>query len=75
MSIDSERGWRFRGCRAALTNIVAGLDRHTSDRRVLIVLGVLVLSENITLTIGAGIALVLVGQALARYRGRPASEP
>ena len=39
MSIDSERGWRFRGRTAALTQIVAWLDRATPDRRVLVVTG------------------------------------
>ena len=39
MSIDSERGWRFRGRTAALTTIVAWLDRAAPDRRVLVVTG------------------------------------
>ncbi|HEX8347866.1 MAG TPA: trypsin-like peptidase domain-containing protein [Actinoplanes sp.] len=36
---DSERGYRFRGRRAALLRIVEWLDRPTSDRRVLVVTG------------------------------------
>ena len=39
VSIDSERGWRFRGRTAALTAIVSWLDRDTPDRRVLVVTG------------------------------------
>ena len=39
VSIESERGWRFRGRTAALTRIVAWLDRATPDRRVLVVTG------------------------------------
>ena len=39
VSIDSERGWRFRGRTAALTRIAAWLDRPAPDRRVLVVTG------------------------------------
>ena len=39
VSIDSERGWRFRGRTAALTAIVSWLDRGVPDRRVLVVTG------------------------------------
>ena len=39
MSIDSERGWRFRGRTAALQRITAWLDRPRPDRRVLVVTG------------------------------------
>jgi WD40 repeat protein len=39
VSIDSERGYRFRGRAAALTQIVAWLDRPEPDRRVLMVTG------------------------------------
>ncbi len=39
VSIDSERGWRFRGRTAALRKIVAWLDRAVLDRRVLVVTG------------------------------------
>ena len=39
VSIDSERGWRFRGRVAALTRIVSWLDRPRPDRRVLVVSG------------------------------------
>ena len=39
VSIDSERGWRFRGRTAALTAIVSWLDRAVSDRRALVVTG------------------------------------
>ena len=39
VSIDSERGWRFRGRAAALRTIVAWLDRAVPDRRVLVVTG------------------------------------
>ena len=41
---------------------------------VAIVLGVLVLDENITVTALAGIALVLLGVALTRRRAKPASD-
>jgi WD40 repeat protein len=39
VSIDSERGWRFRGRAAALTRITSWLDRPQPDRRVLVVTG------------------------------------
>ena len=39
VSIDSERGYRFRGRTAALHQIVAWLDRGEPDRRVLVVTG------------------------------------
>ena len=39
VSIDSERGYRFRGRAAALDRIVAWLDRPQPDRRVLVVTG------------------------------------
>ena len=39
VSIESERGWRFRGRTAALTRIVSWLDRASPDRRVLVVTG------------------------------------
>lgn len=39
VSIDSERGYRFRGRVAALTHIVRWLDRSESDRRALVVTG------------------------------------
>ena len=39
MSIDSERGYRFRGRATALHRIVAWLDRDKPDRRVLVVTG------------------------------------
>ena len=39
VSIDSERGWRFRGRTAALSRIVSWLDRPQSDRRALVVTG------------------------------------
>ena len=39
VSIESERGYRFRGRTAALSRIVAWLDRPESDRRVLVVTG------------------------------------
>ena len=39
VNIDSERGWRFRGRVAALTQITAWLDRSPLDRRVLVVTG------------------------------------
>lgn len=39
VSIDSERGYRFRGRAAALHRIVAWLDRDKPDRRVLVVTG------------------------------------
>ena len=39
VSIDSERGYRFRGRAAALHRIVAWLDRGEPDRRVLVVTG------------------------------------
>ncbi len=41
---------------------------------VAIVLGVLVLGENITVLVLAGIALVLVGVALIRRRAKPATD-
>ena len=39
VSIDSERGFRFRGRTAALTKIVEWLDRPVPDRQVLVVTG------------------------------------
>ena len=39
VSIESERGWRFRGRTAALTRIASWLDRAAPDRRVLVVTG------------------------------------
>ena len=39
VSIESERGYRFRGRAAALNRIVAWLDRPEPDRRVLVVTG------------------------------------
>jgi WD40 repeat protein len=39
VSIDSERGYRFRGRTTALHAITAWLGRHTIDRRVLVVTG------------------------------------
>ncbi len=39
VSVDAERGFRFRGRRAALTEIVAWLDRDRPDRKVLVVTG------------------------------------
>ena len=39
VSIDSERGYRFRGRAAALRRIAAWLDRAEPDRRVLVVTG------------------------------------
>ena len=39
VSIDSERGYRFRGRAAALHRIVSWLDRAEPDRRVLVVTG------------------------------------
>jgi WD40 repeat protein len=39
VSIESERGYRFRGRRVALSRIVEWLDRPESDRRVLVVTG------------------------------------
>ena len=39
VSIDSERGWRFRGRAAAVTRIVSWLDRPQLDRRVLVITG------------------------------------
>ena len=39
VSIESERGYRFRGRTAALDRIVAWLDRPEPDRRVLVVTG------------------------------------
>ena len=39
VSIDSERGYRFRGRSAALHRIVAWLDRGEPDRRVLVITG------------------------------------
>src|ERR1035438_1614989 len=39
VSIESERGFRFRGRTAALTRIVQWLDRAEPDRRVLVVTG------------------------------------
>jgi WD40 repeat protein/DNA-binding SARP family transcriptional activator len=39
VSIDSERGYRFRGRAAALDRIVAWLDRGEPDRRVLVITG------------------------------------
>jgi drug/metabolite transporter (DMT)-like permease len=41
---------------------------------VAIVLGVLVLGENITMTVLAGIALVLAGVALTRRYAKPATD-
>jgi Trypsin-like peptidase domain/AAA domain len=39
VSIESERGYRFRGRTAALTRIVSWLDRAAPDRQVLVVTG------------------------------------
>jgi WD40 repeat protein len=39
VSVESEAGYRFRGRRAALTEITAWLDRSTVDSRVLVVTG------------------------------------
>ena len=39
VSIDAERGYRFRGRRAALSQIVAWLEREQPDRKVLVVTG------------------------------------
>jgi len=39
VSIDSERGWRFRGRVAALQRIISWLDRPQPDRQVLVVTG------------------------------------
>ena len=39
VTIDSEKGYRFRGRTAALTEIKAWLDREATDRRVLVVTG------------------------------------
>ncbi len=39
VSVDSERGYRFRGRSAALNRIVRWLDRAVPDRRVLVVTG------------------------------------
>ena len=39
VSIDSERGWRFRGRVAALERIISWLDRPQPDRQVLVVTG------------------------------------
>jgi WD40 repeat protein len=39
MTIESERGWRFRGRTAALSRIISWLDRTTPDRQVLVVTG------------------------------------
>ncbi|MGH8934477.1 MAG: S1 family peptidase [Egibacteraceae bacterium] len=39
VSVDVERGFRFRGRRAALTEIVAWLDRERADRGVMVVTG------------------------------------
>ncbi len=39
VSVDSERGYRFRGRARALTEITAWLDRPTPDRQVLVVTG------------------------------------
>ena len=39
VSIDSERGWRFRGRTTALTRIMSWLDRASPDRQVLVVTG------------------------------------
>lgn len=39
VSIDSERGYRFRGRTAALHVITTWLDREHTDRRVLVVTG------------------------------------
>ena len=39
VSIDSERGYRFRGRAAALDRIVGWLDRPEPDRRVLVITG------------------------------------
>ena len=41
---------------------------------VVIVLGVLVLGESVTLYVLAGIALVLAGVALTRLRAKPATD-
>jgi len=41
---------------------------------VAIVLGVLVLNETVTVTMLAGIALVLAGVALTRQRTKPAGD-
>jgi len=41
---------------------------------VAIVLGVLVLGENVTMTVLAGVALVLAGVALTRHRAKPATD-
>ncbi|MGH8904275.1 MAG: trypsin-like peptidase domain-containing protein, partial [Egibacteraceae bacterium] len=64
VSVDSERGYRFRGRRAALTEIVTWLDRERPDRKVLIVTGSpgvgksAVLGRVVT-TADAGVAAVL----------------
>jgi len=42
---------------------------------IAIVLGVVVLNEDITVTALAGIALVLAGVALTRRQGRPVGQP
>ncbi|MEV4210136.1 trypsin-like peptidase domain-containing protein [Micromonospora sp. NPDC049662] len=39
VAVDGEAGYRFRGRRAALTDVVAWLDRPVVDRRVLVVTG------------------------------------
>lgn len=39
VSVDSERGYRFRGRTAALRAITSWLDRQSTDRRVLVVTG------------------------------------
>ena len=39
VTVDSERGYRFRGRTAALTQITAWLDRPAPDRKVLVVTG------------------------------------
>src|SRR5262249_33585964 len=39
VSVDTERGYRFRGRTVALTEIVSWLDRSAPDRRVLVVTG------------------------------------